>query len=122
MIASVSVLLVAAGAALGAPARFVVDRAVTAHTSSELPWGTLLVNVVGSFLLGVVAHVFATTGTLIWGVGFCGSFTTYSTLAAQTWELAGRHRGAAVLNIGCNVVACVFAVWGGLGVGLLLAR
>ena len=83
-------LLVAAGAAVGAPTRFLVDRWARHHYRSGTILGTLLVNVMGSFMLGVVVSVSREPGAPSWllplvGVGFCGALTTFSTLAFETW-------------------------------------
>lgn len=83
-------LLVVAGAAVGAPARFLVDRWARRHSSAGTILGTLIVNVVGSFVLGLVAAISSTSGAPSWllplvGVGFCGALTTFSTLAFETW-------------------------------------
>ncbi len=77
-----SALLVALGAALGAPARYVLHRAMPQRR------GTLLVNVVGSFLLGAVSRRVDPTASsyLLVGIGFCGAFTTFSTFALESLE------------------------------------
>ncbi len=106
-------LLVALGAALGAPLRYAV---ATALDADRFPRGTLLVNVVGSFLLGLVVEAGATGHWLaLLGTGLCGGFTTYSAFAVQTHRL-GPLRGAAyaVLTIGLSLAACA--------VGALLAH
>ena len=85
-------LLVAVGAALGCPARYLVWRA---FNSRELfAWGTLAVNVVASLLLGVMGARFTAAGpsaatTVV--VAFCGAFSTYSTFAVETEGMTGRH-------------------------------
>lgn len=81
-----------AGAA-GAVCRYLVDTAVTARTDGVYPWGTLVVNLTGSLLLGVVAGVVADHGVpgsvgIVAGAGFCGAYTTFSTLAYETVRLA----------------------------------
>ncbi|CAN5774170.1 fluoride efflux transporter CrcB [soil metagenome] len=80
-----------AGAA-GAACRYVVDFLVTARTAGSYPVGTLVVNVSGSLLVGVVAGVVANRGapgalTTVAGVGFAGSYTTFSTLVYESWRL-----------------------------------
>lgn len=112
-----NILLVALGAAVGAPLRFLVDRHMVGRlllgrtTTTPLPWGTFAVNILGSFVLGLLTGVTDRTTTLLVGVGFCGAFTTYSTFAAETTALAASgHRGKALLNVVLN-----------LGVGLLAA-
>jgi CrcB protein len=82
-------LLVALGAAVGAPARYLVDRSVRRRVGA--PWGTVAVNVAGSFVLGLL--VARTGGSGGWylavGTGFCGALTTYSTFAYETVHQAG---------------------------------
>jgi CrcB protein len=104
-------LLVALGAALGAPLRFAL---ATALDEERFPWGTLLVNVAGSFLLGFLVAEGANGHWLaLLGTGFCGGFTTYSAFAVQTHRLGGA-RGAAYagLTIALALAACAlgFAV------------
>ena len=102
-------LLVALGAGLGAPLRFALASALD---EERFPWGTLLVNVVGSFLLGLFVEAGATGHWLaLLGTGFCGGFTTYSAFAVQTHRL-GPQRGAAyaVLTIGASLAACALGV------------
>ncbi len=84
-----TVLWVALGAAVGAPLRYVVAT----WLDDELPWGTLAVNVVGSFVLGLlVALSVDGDAYALLGVGFCGGLTTYSSFAVQTARL-GTRRG-----------------------------
>lgn len=80
-------LLVAAGAGVGAPLRYVAGH----YLDRALPFGTLLVNVIGSLLLGVFSAL-ALSGheMALLGTGFCGAFTTYSALAVRSVELGGR--------------------------------
>lgn len=110
---------VAAGAAVGAPLRYLVAQRLD---SEAFPWGTLAVNVLGSGLLGVVGP-FALEG-LLWGLvvaGFCGGLTTYSSFAVQVRDLGrragvGRAAAYAVGTIGLALLACS----GGYGLGTLL--
>ncbi len=98
-------LLVALGAALGAPLRFAL---ATALDLDHRPRGTLLVNVAGSFLLGLlVAGDVSGQWLALLGTGFCGGFTTYSAFAVQTHRLGGL-RGAAYagLTLGLALAAC----------------
>ena len=82
-------LLVLVGAAVGAPVRFLVDRWAREHTRAGTILGTLVVNVAGSFVLGLVAGVPDAQEWLmpLVGIGFCGALTTFSTLAFETWVL-----------------------------------
>jgi CrcB protein len=112
----VSVLLVVAGAAVGAPLRYVVDHLVRTRYGGRFPWGTLIVNLAGSALLGALAgagtalpHPLA----VLLGTGFCGALTTYSTFGYETVRLAGSR---AYLPAAANVVISVVA-----GVGMAAA-
>ena len=95
---------VAAGAALGAPLRFVLGRLL----DGRLPWGTVLVNVTGSFLLGVFSALsLSADGRAFLGVGFCGALTTYSAFAVQTHERKPRLALANVLlTVPPAIAAC----------------
>ncbi|MFV2103898.1 fluoride efflux transporter CrcB [Micromonospora sp. LOL_024] len=115
-----TVLLVALGAALGAPLRFLVDRAVQTRHGSSFPWGTFTVNVLGSSVLGVLiggAAAGAVPGSLValLGVGLCGALTTYSTFGYETVRLfEDGNRGSALINAGVSVVAGLGAAFVGV--------
>ena len=88
-------VVVAGGA--GAVARFVLDAVLTARTAATYPVGTLVVNVTGSLVLGVVtglvlASAAPDTVRLVMGTGFLGGYTTFSTASVQTLELLQRGR------------------------------
>ncbi|GAA1307606.1 fluoride efflux transporter CrcB [Pseudonocardia xinjiangensis] len=112
-------LLVVLGAAVGAPLRYLTDRVLRLRYGATLPWGTFIVNVVGSALLGLVVGAAASPAvTALVGTGFCGALTTYSTFGAETVELAERGRGRyAALNAIGSVLAGLAAAWLGLAVG-----
>ena len=109
-----SALLVAVGAGLGAPLRWWVDQWVQRRWAPLLPWGTFLVNVVGSFVLGLLVGSFSSGASayLLLGVGFCGALTTFSSFAWETHRLA--EDGAELLafvNVVASVVGCVLVAW-----------
>jgi len=108
------VVLVGLGGTMGALARHLLGERIDRRTDD-----TLAVNVLGSFLLGVLtAGPFGTVPTLALGVGFCGAFTTFSTFAFETVRLAedGQRRRAAV-NAATNLAGALAAV--GLGRALV---
>lgn len=115
-------LLVALGALVGAPARYLTDRAVQRAHDTRMPWGTLTVNAVASLVLGVVfgdAHASASVVALV-GTGFCGSLSTFSTFSYETVRLAeDREWFHAVANTlisllgGLGAVSLGFALGGG---------
>jgi CrcB protein len=116
----VTVLLVIIGAALGAPARYLIDRAVNARHGTGFPWGTFTVNITGSALLGFLVGLPAGSGLIaLAGTGFCGALSTYSTFGYETLRLADDgYRAAAVFN----VVASVMAGLGAAVCGMTLAH
>jgi CrcB protein len=112
-----TVLWVALGAAIGAPARYLTDRAVQSRHDSVFPWGTLTVNMVGSFLLGLLTvlstQLSPAVGAAL-GVGFCGALTTYSTFSYEILRLLeDRARFYAAADVGASLLGGFGAV--GLG-------
>lgn len=113
---------VCAGASVGAPARYLVDRFVQTRHDSVMPWGTLLVNVVGSFVLGVLAGAVAEHDVpdalrLALGTGFCGSLTTYSTFSYETLRLfEDGARLFSLVNLVLSLALGLAAAFAGFGV------
>lgn len=116
-----ALLLVLAGAAVGAPARYLTDLAVRRLHDGAFPWGTFAVNVVGSLLLGMGAGHLSTQIALFLGTGFCGALTTYSTFSYETNRLIedGSLRLAAV-NVAGSVAAGLVAAATGVWIGARL--
>ena len=109
-------LLVALGAAFGAPCRYLVDRfmqnVVVENHPKRLAVGTLTVNVVGSALLGLVMAFGSSDIGLLAGVGFCGAFTTFSTFMAQTDEsIREGWPWVAAINVVASVALCFAVFW-----------
>ncbi len=114
-----AVLLVVAGASIGAPARWLLDRSVRSAWPRGVPWGTLLVNLIGSLLLGVVLGMTdgSATGTqlsLLLGTGFCGAFTTFSTFSFEAVRLVeeAQSRSAAAYLALSLLLGCLLAIAG----------
>ena len=115
-----SYLLIMLGSALGGVGRYWCSGMVARHFGETFPWGTLLVNVVGSFVIGFVNALVAPDGRSLIGtparqfvmVGLCGGYTTFSSFSLQTLNLVrdGELLDAAA-NVGGSVTACLISVW-----------
>ncbi|MDO0929072.1 fluoride efflux transporter CrcB [Streptomyces sp. TG1A-8] len=116
-------LLVALGAMVGAPLRYLTDRAVQARHDSLFPWGTFAVNLTGCLVLGLLTGA-ASAGVagpdlrLLLGTGLCGALTTYSTFSYETLRLTEAGAG---LYAAANVVASVTAGLAAASAGVSLA-
>ncbi|MER6491797.1 fluoride efflux transporter CrcB [Streptomyces griseorubiginosus] len=113
-------LLVVAGAVIGAPLRYLTDRAIQSRHDSVFPWGTFAVNVTGCLILGLLTGA-ATAGAagshlqLLLGTGLCGALTTYSTFSYETLRLAGTGaRFYAAANVTASLVAGLGAAFAGV--------
>lgn len=118
-----TVLLVALGAAVGAPLRYAIARAVDARYGLGRGWGILAVNVVGSFVLGVLTGALVSAQwQALFGVGFCGALTTYSAFAMDTVVLAERgERLFAAVSVVTSLIGGLAAALGGVAAGAALA-
>ena len=115
-------LWIAVGSALGGMARFACSGFAARLVGETFPWGTILVNVIGSFVIGFVATLTGPDGRFFVDtmtrqfvmLGICGGYTTFSSFSLQTlsllqdgeWWLAGA-------NVALSVAACLIAVWVG---------
>lgn len=109
-------LFVALGGALGASARYSLAN-VTLLVGLEFPVGTLLVNVLGSLVIGIIAgvatrsKVFSHNATLFLKVGICGGFTTFSSFSLEVFELYTQQKYVtASLYVAASVVGCIIGV------------
>lgn len=120
-----SYLAVAAGGAVGAMLRYGVSGWIQAMGGFGFPYGTLAVNVIGSFIIGLVLQLstdrflFSPEMRLLLTTGLCGGLTTFSTFSYETLRLLEEQQWVPALgNIALNVVLCLIAV----SVGVLAAR
>lgn len=113
----------AAAGALGALARFALDRTVSARSRGPFPLGILVVNVTGAFALGMLIGLSpGSAAILVLGTGFLGAYTTFSTWMVDSERLAGDGRSRlAVLNLLASTVAGLIAAGLGLLAGGALA-
>lgn len=87
-----SILLVAIGSSSGAVARYVIGQSVAKVNNSIFPWGTWIINIIGTLLLGIFTQLFSVLNhdinwLLLLGTGFCGGFTTFSTMSVEAIRL-----------------------------------
>ena len=109
-------LLVAVAGGLGATLRFVIAMSIPAKARARFPWGTWLINITGSFVLGLIAGPL--TGA-VWGpiftVGLLGGYTTFSAASLETVSLAEDERWGTALSYGLGtLVVSVLAALGGV--------
>jgi fluoride exporter len=118
------ILLVAVGGAVGSVARYLVGLGMTRLMGMAFPWGTLTVNIVGSFAIGILTELVARRFDasaelrLLLVVGFLGGFTTFSSFSLDTMALV--ERGASVsafAYVGASLVLALGAAFGGLLLG-----
>jgi CrcB protein len=123
----VPLILIGIGGFAGAIARYVVDGFVAERVAGAFPWGTLVVNLSGSFLLGALFALTVDRAILpadIRGpvlIGFIGAYTTFSTYMLESWQLIGSGAyGLAFVNVAGSAVLGLVAVGAGLALGRLL--
>ena len=120
-------LLVGVGGFIGSIARYWLAGVVQRWNGTDFPTGTLAINILGSFILGVVLalsldrDVISLNARLFLGVGLCGGFTTMSTFSYETIALLRQGSVVAGIgNIGASLVSCLSAVWLGDAAARLL--
>ena len=108
------------GSALGGGARYWFSGVVSHQFGETFPWGTLIVNVTGSFVIGFFSTLTGPDGRVFVGsetrqfvmIGICGGYTTFSSFSLQTLNLVrDGEMAAAGANIGMSFVFCLLAVW-----------
>ncbi|HUI94237.1 MAG TPA: fluoride efflux transporter CrcB [Xanthobacteraceae bacterium] len=122
-------LWIALGGALGTMGRYLVSGLVAQLIGETFPWGTLLINVTGSFIIGLFATLTGPDGRYFVGstarqfvmTGMCGGYTTFSSFSLQTQNLVNDgewfYAGA---NVSLSVILCLLAVWAGYALGSAL--
>lgn len=120
---------VALGGALGTTARYWLSGMVARSIGETFPWGTLIINITGSFVIGFFGALTGPDGRLFVGstarqfvmIGICGGYTTFSSFSLQTLNLANDGEWVrAVANIGFSVALCLIAVWIGVALAGLI--
>lgn len=126
-------LWVALGSALGGVSRFFLSGLIAQRVGQTFPWGTILVNITGSFIIGLLGACIAAEGRVspkhqqfinyFLMIGICGGYTTFSSFSLQTLNLVRDgewlHAGA---NVVVSVVCCLVAVWLGHVAGAAINR
>ncbi|MDP2412060.1 MAG: CrcB family protein [Pseudolabrys sp.] len=124
-------LAVGLGAALGSVARYLCSIGMQVMLGTGFAWGTLTVNVLGSFLIGLYATLTEPDGRLMASAatrqfvlsGFCGGFTTFSIFSLETLLLVERGAFAlAAINVAASVILWLLAVWVGYRIGVHINR
>jgi CrcB protein len=122
-------LWIALGSALGGMARYGCANLIAARFGTGFPLGTLVINILGSFVIGFFSALtgpggrfaVSTNAGLFVTVGLCGGYTTFSSFSLQTLALAQNGAwGRAGLNVAASIVLCLIAVWLGYAAATIL--
>jgi CrcB protein len=122
----ITLLEVAAGGLIGAPARFVVDQVVSSRTRGIFPWGTYVINATGAFAFGLITGLVLYQGLgripfAVIGAGFCGAYTTFSTFGWETVQLLEEGTlSAAVWNVAGSLLLGLPAAAAGMALAYLV--
>jgi fluoride exporter len=125
----ISYIWIALGGALGTTARYWLSGVVARSIGETFPWGTLVINVTGSFVIGFFGALTGPDGRLFVGstarqfvmIGTCGGYTTFSSFSLQTLNLMNDGEWfRAGANIGLSVLLCMIAVWAGVVLAALI--
>lgn len=109
-------ILVGGGSAFGAVIRYSMGNAISKVNNSEFPWGTWIINMLGTLLLGLFFQEFAmlhhdTGWWLLLGTGFCGGFTTFSTMSAETVNLLKNRILLGIVYLGSSLALGFILAW-----------
>jgi CrcB protein len=123
-------LWIGLGGALGSMARHASNGIIASLAGVGFPWGTLVINILGSFVIGFASSAMSAEGRFpssetarqFLMVGICGGYTTFSAFSLQTLALLrGEQYLYAAGNVGLSVVLCMIAVWAGYMAGLAIS-
>lgn len=111
-----SMALVAFGSTIGGLARFSFGQAIAKVNQGSFPWGTWLINMIGALLLGVFTQEFIVLHhdphwSLLLGTGFCGGFTTFSTMSVESVRLFRTSRMHGFVYLGSSFVIGLVLAW-----------
>ncbi len=119
-----TLLIVFFGGGLGSVIRFSLSKWINNLHTHDFPWGTLVVNVVACFAVGLIIgladhkQIISPSARLFWVVGFCGGFSTFSTFSQETlYLLQSGFTTSMIFYISISVLACIGATFGGLYLG-----
>ena len=109
-------ILVGSGSAFGAVARYSMGNAIAKVNNSEFPWGTWIINMLGTLLLGLFSMAFSTryhdvNWWLLLGTGFCGGFTTFSTMSVEIVTLVRRRILFGIVYVGSSLALGFILAW-----------
>ncbi len=122
----IEAVAIAVAGAVGAPARYLLDRFVQQRVATVFPWGTFVINASGAFLLGLITGLALHRGLgplprAALGTGFCGTYTTFSTYTYETVRLVeDRAWWEAVVNVAASLGVGLLAAGAGIGLALLV--
>jgi len=116
-----SLLIVFLGGGLGSVVRYALGRWINSMHDQAFPWGTLVVNVIACFLLGLVVgladhkQLFSAPARLFWTIGFCGGFSTFSTFSQETLSLLQQGLTLQLLTyVSLSLVLCIAVTFSGI--------
>lgn len=112
----VNILLVGLGSAVGALLRYVISQQINKVNNRDFPWSTFLINMCGSFVLGLLFQELTVLHHqpnlwLVLGTGFCGSFTTFSTMSVEMVQLYKRHFLLGTVYVGSSLALGFLLAW-----------